>query len=381
MTPGAAARGLFRRLGGPRLLRPARLRVAVERLRGALWLWPLLLAVLAAAAAEVLVRLDRRLEAAGTRPGWVFGGDASAARSVLSTIATATITVLGVTLTITLAVLTLSANAYSPRVIRRFMRDRPLQLTLASLLAVIVFTLVGLRLVRAGEVPGITVTFAVAMTFAVLGLLVWFFHHLASEIRVEAIIGAIHDETLAAIDATPPGSGGAAASGVPGDVVDLVLAPRAGRVVVVDAERLADVARATGGTLVVDLRTGAFTAAGEVIVRQHAGRRPSEEERSSIRAAVVLGRHRTWPSASASWSTSPSARCPRGSTTPRQPRTPSGTPPISCDASRTAVSETGRSPATGGSSSAAPVAPGRISSRCPSARSGGRPRIDPTPRR
>ena len=97
------------------------------------------LGVLAAVGAELLVRLDRVLDDANAQATWVFSGDDDAARSVLSTIATATLTVLGVTLTITLAVLALTASAYSPRVIRRFMRDQLLQIMLGVFVAAVVF--------------------------------------------------------------------------------------------------------------------------------------------------------------------------------------------------------------------------------------------------
>lgn len=76
-----------------------RLVTAVARLRQAarerLWFWPAIAAVLAAVAAEVLVRVDRSLDDENARPLWVFSGNADAARAVLSTIATATMTVLG----------------------------------------------------------------------------------------------------------------------------------------------------------------------------------------------------------------------------------------------------------------------------------------------
>lgn len=145
-------------------------------MRERLWFWPVVIAILAAAAAETLVRVDRALDDNNARPVWVFSGEAGAARDVLSAIASASMTVLGVTLSITLAVLALTGQGYSPRTIRRFIRDPLVQIVIAGFVGTFVFALVALRLVRTDQVPGITVNVLVLLAFAAIALLIAFFH-------------------------------------------------------------------------------------------------------------------------------------------------------------------------------------------------------------
>lgn len=267
-------------------------------MRERLWVVPGLLAILAAIAAELLVRLDRLLDEENARPLWVFSGNADAARSVLSTIATATMTVLGVTLSITLAVLALTAQGYSPRALRRFVRDRVIQAVIGGFVGAFVFALVALRLVREDEVPGITVNVAVLLALAVLGLLVAFFHHMANEIHVERLIEAIWTEARAAIESTlrPLGSGDEGDDPSwppPGSVVATARARRTGRVCRIDDDALADVARATGGTVAVLPGPGDLVSEGEAVARLHGGRAPEQTEIDRLCAAVGLGTRRT----------------------------------------------------------------------------------------
>ncbi len=275
---------------------PGRLGRSLDVLRERLWLWPMALGVLAAVAAEALVRFDRMLDEEDARPFWVFSGNADAARSVLSTLATATMTVLGVTLSITLAGLALTAQGYSPRAMRRFMRDRVIQAVIGGFVGAFVFAIVALRLVREDQVPGITVNVAVLLGFVVLGLLVAFFHHMASEIRVERLIDAIWEETRGVIDATldasiTPLDGAAVPDDLP--LVAQVRATRTGRVRWVDDQALAAVATATGGTAEVAPAPGDFVAEGEPVVRMHGGTPPTAEQIDRLAGAVALGTQRT----------------------------------------------------------------------------------------
>jgi uncharacterized membrane protein len=262
-------------------------------MRTSLWLWPALAGLAGAVAAEFLVRLDRSLE--GDTPGRLgFGGDADAAQAVLATIAGASMTVLGVTISLTLAVLALAAQGYTPRVLTRFMRDRGVQAVVASLIGTFTFSLGALRLVSDDQVPGITVNVAVLLALASLGILIGFFHHLASEIRVERVIAGAWSDALPAIGGLTPLGGDAekgmvtlepAAADIP--------AGRTGRVVWVDEGALMGVARACGSVIVVVPPVGGFICEGETLARSHGGRPPGAAERAAMAGAVRLGTQRT----------------------------------------------------------------------------------------
>jgi uncharacterized membrane protein len=265
-----------------------------DRVRTSLWFWPALAGVVSAAAAEILVRVDRALTVDGRIGELTFGGDADAARTVLSTVAGASMTVLGVTISITLAVLTLAAQGYTPRVLSRFMRDRGVQAVVASLIATFTFSLGALRLVRVDDVPGITVNVAVLAALAALGVLIGFFHHLASEIRVERVIAGAWADALPVIDRL----GSLARGPLAEDVVVQPVAAEArarltGRVVWIDERELMRIADDCGSVIVVVAPVGEFICEGETVARSHGGRPPSDDELGAIADAVQIGTQRT----------------------------------------------------------------------------------------
>ena len=265
---------------------------SLDALRERLWFWPVLLGLVAAVAAEGLVRLDRALDDRGAQPSWVFSGTAAAARSVLATIASASMTVLGVTLSITLAVLALSGQGYSPRTIRRFTRDRLAQAVIGGFVATFVYALVALRLVRVNHVPGVTVSVAVILAIAALGLLVAFFHHMATEIQVESLIDAVWEETRATIARTLPVRGQVDVPPSPeGPPSARALATRSGRVREIDVPRLAALARGAGATIVVVRAPGDFVAEGETVALVYG---PSlTEQAGEVADAIDLGARRS----------------------------------------------------------------------------------------
>lgn len=56
--------------------------------------------------------------------GWLFGGDADAARSSLGAIASSMITVTALTFSLTVVTLQLASSQFSPRLLRTFTRLR-----------------------------------------------------------------------------------------------------------------------------------------------------------------------------------------------------------------------------------------------------------------
>jgi uncharacterized membrane protein len=165
-----------------------------------------------------LARVDRHF---APEPGLdlVFGGDASAARGILVAVAGSLVTVAGVTLSLTIVTFQLVAGQYSPRAVRSLVRDRMIQLTAGVFVGVVAYCLVVLRVVRdaengAGElVPRLSVTAAIVLALAALGLLIIFVHHLASTIRVENIAADVARETLGALEELYPERVGAVADG------------------------------------------------------------------------------------------------------------------------------------------------------------------------
>jgi uncharacterized membrane protein len=68
-------------------------------------------------------------------------GGPDGARTILTAIAAAVITVVGVVFSITILALQLASTQFGPRMLRHFIRDRGTQLTLSTFAATLVFSL------------------------------------------------------------------------------------------------------------------------------------------------------------------------------------------------------------------------------------------------
>jgi uncharacterized membrane protein len=240
----------------------ARLAGLKEYLRSSLWALPAAFVVAAVVLATVLSEV--RPEVDGTLDALVFGGSPEGARELLSALAGAMITVIGLTFSLTVVALQMAAGQFSPRVLRGFLADRGNQVTLSTLVATFAYTIAVLRTIREGGddgeevLPEVAVTGAVLLSLVALGMLVYFLHHLTRQLRVETILQNLTDDTLGTIDRVlAEDSGGPsdradAAPAEPPEEAVAVAARRSGYLQAVNAEGL--VRRASEGGIAVRIR-------------------------------------------------------------------------------------------------------------------------------
>jgi uncharacterized membrane protein len=205
--------------------------------------------------------------------GWLFGGDANAARALLGAIASSMITVTALTFSLTVVTLQLASSQFSPRLLRTFTRDKFVQLTLALFLATFTYALTVLRAVRgagdgggAGElVPKLAVTLAFVLTLASVVGLVLFLAHLTAQIRVETMLRNVHRdaaETMRSVlgerdtDAEPDGPLRPPAH------ARTLLAADDGFLTWVDHEGLLAIAEEEDAVVRLDAHPGAFVVRG-----------------------------------------------------------------------------------------------------------------------
>jgi len=245
-----------------------------DALRTQLWPLPTFAVVLAVAMGVGLPRLDILIADAlpSTLTGYLFGGGAGAARTVLSAIASSLITVTSLTFSLTVVTLQLASGQFSPRLLRTFSRDRVVHVTLALFLATFTYALTVLRTVctsnndQAQFVPQVAVTVAFALALAsVLGL-VLFLAHLAREIRVETMLRNVHEEASETLQRVLPERDSTAASDTalpvpPGNAVPL-LAGSSGFLTRVDEQALLAAAVDADAVVVLDRVPGSSLIAG-----------------------------------------------------------------------------------------------------------------------
>lgn len=268
----------------------------VDHLRSSLWPLPALGVMVALVSAVILTEIDRAVDdLPDSFASVVFGGDAAAARSVLESVAGSVITVTALTFSLTVVTLQLASSQFSPRLLRMFTRDRVVQGTLSLFLGTFVFTLTILRVVRSASdtapdfVPRISVTTTYLLTVASVLALVLFLAHLAREIRVETMMRAVRGEAIDNADRVLTGSETAGSHlPLPAGATSL-LAPTSGfvgQVATVEILRLATELDAVvvidagpGSSVVRDVPAGmAWTFATQVA--------PSDDERERLQRAL-----------------------------------------------------------------------------------------------
>src|ERR1700745_3973078 len=167
-----------------------------ELLRTNLWLVPAI-EVLAAIGLFAATSAADRASYHGSFavPSWVISGSADAARQILTTIAAAIITVVGLVFSIVIVALTLVSTQFGPRMLRTFIRDRGTQLTLGTFVATFVYAVLALGSVGQGSpggfVPHISITVMLALMLADLAVLISFLHHIAVQIQLPQVIAGI----------------------------------------------------------------------------------------------------------------------------------------------------------------------------------------------
>ena len=175
-----------------------------EELRTNLWLVPSTVILGALGLFALTLRLDQGAYHGQFRPpGWVISGSADAARQILTSIAASVITVVGIVFSITIVTLTLASTQFGPRMLRNFIRDRGTQLTLGTFVATFVYCVVALVSIGPGDrgefVPHISITTAFGLVLIDLAVLIYFIHHITTQIQLPQVIASIAKDLAQAV--------------------------------------------------------------------------------------------------------------------------------------------------------------------------------------
>jgi uncharacterized membrane protein len=246
-----------------------------EVLRTSLWFVPSLEVVAAIGLFIGTLAADRAAYRGDfVLPGWVISGSADAARQILTTIAAAIITVVGVVFSIILVTLTLASTQFGPRMLRNFIRDRSTQLTLGTFVATFVYSVLVLASIGVGShgdfVPHISVTVTLGLTVIDLAVLIYFIHHTAISIQLPQVIASIAADLTAAIEeqgsADRPGPEKGPSSAELLNRAEagggVLLAPDSGYLQFIKHQNLVRLATKADAVISLDYRPGHFIVAG-----------------------------------------------------------------------------------------------------------------------
>lgn len=278
-----------------------------EALRTNLWVAPVALTATVLALFIGTYGIDRAAYAGRlTLPSWVLSGTADAARLVLTTVAAAVITVVGIVFSITIVVLTLASTQFGPRMLRNFVRDLGTQVTLGAFVATFCYAVITLVSIGGGSrgdfVPHLSVTVALVLTLLDVGVLVYFLNHIASMIQLPIVIakiaGTLADEISAQENGRLFGIGAARGPSCDELIAQLLTSgadihtTHSGYLQVIRHETLLKVATSADAVIQLPYRPGHFIVAGQVVARVWPAEAAHFVEQNLLRGHVT-GPYRT----------------------------------------------------------------------------------------
>jgi uncharacterized membrane protein len=160
------------------------------------WFLPLTIMLGGVLLALAAIITDQSIDYTPTgRLTYIMSGSVDAARSILSTISSAMMTVAGTVFSITLVALTLASTQFGPRLLRNFMKDRLNQVVLGVYTSTFIYCLIVLRTVHSSEardfIPNVSVLLAIVAAVFNIFLLILFIHHTATAIQADSVIASV----------------------------------------------------------------------------------------------------------------------------------------------------------------------------------------------
>ncbi len=278
-----------------------------EIARGELWVRPALAGVTGVALAVASIAYDRA-GAAGNiwYPKAIAFGSVDDVRSVLTTVATTSLTVVTLLASLTLVALTFASGTVGPRQIRAFLRDRVTQATISVFIGTFVFCIVvplAYRTNGTPYVPHFCALVALVLALVSTGLLVAYLHNVTRAIQPSQVLVRITDELDTAI--REYGQGRSRNCRVPmsldagelecaiaelPDPATEVRCDRTGYLRAIDHDPLVEIADAADSVVRFRVRPGHFVLEGEVVADVW---NCSTAVEHAIRDAVDIGPERT----------------------------------------------------------------------------------------
>ncbi|MCA1713310.1 MAG: DUF2254 domain-containing protein [Actinobacteria bacterium] len=175
----------------------------LDTARASMWFGPVVVASTSFPVTLGLIQV--RPARSGALSQIIWPGTSSDASSMLQVVATSAMTAAGLTFSLTIVALQLASQQFSPRLLRTFARDRLIQSVMALLISAFVVSLTTMRgLDPDRPLPVLALLLALVLgLLSGIGLLV-FVGHMVRRLRIDALMAAVHGDTVATMEATYP---------------------------------------------------------------------------------------------------------------------------------------------------------------------------------
>ena len=245
-------------------------------LRTSVWLVPVMCVLGGVMLSFGTIAIDRITEF-DLIPASLTGGP-DAATAILSTIATAEVTLCALVLTVTMVVVQLAMGQFSPRIVQTFLQDKPSQIAIGLFVATFAHAMLAMREVNneAKTVPGVAIVVAFVLVVLSIVVLVVYVDHIGKSLRVSSLIELVGKATRRTLDERYPDHGHDPPADQPGEHV--IRAPHSGVVSHIDDDKLIALAKDADVDARAAVGRGAFVPAGSAA--HDRARRPRTRRRS-----------------------------------------------------------------------------------------------------
>ena len=270
--------------------------ISLDALRQSFWALPGAGISLGVLVGYFLVEIDYSNELA---PGVFNFVDLQSARAVLQTIATVTVSVIGLSFSVILVALQLASQQLSPRVLRTFQGDRLVQSVLAVFIGTFMYCLIVLAKLREEGVPALSISVGVLSAIIAFVLFVAFIHHIVVSLKPSTLIKRIGADGRSVIEQRWPRAGqdtdvsDRAVLWAAGDDGVAVRAQRAGFVSAMDVDALIRVGAERRLLIVQRAPIGAYVLTGAVLATLHGDHDAATEAGDKVRGQFTLGSERS----------------------------------------------------------------------------------------
>lgn len=221
--------------------------------------------------------------------------------TLLQVLAGSMLTVTTVTLSVLMLALGLAVAHATPRAVPELMADQTTQNALGTFLAAFVFSLGGLFLFGVGVVgdrgTALIYIFALLLVAAAVIYLMQWIHHVAGVIRINKVVGRIHQQSQRVLRSylyvAQDADDSEATDTCPGEN-DHAICPRAaGYVQLIDVTALDALAQENDLTISICVGEGAFVLPRVPTMRVASKIAPDDKLRECLEAALVIGSERS----------------------------------------------------------------------------------------
>jgi len=269
-----------------------------ENLQTNMWLLPSVFSTMCALLACICVYVDLQYD---VNTKQTIGLDIASARTTLSTIATAAVTITSVTFSITVLTLSLAANQLGQRLMPNFMRQVTTQITLGFFLGTFIYTMLILHAISifaVGQfIPFVSVTVGVILGILCLALLLYFIHFITHVIQIDNVLEFLLRDMLTLIDNVFDEQ--PAASCKPANYDELTNKPfvdvtstNPGYIMMIDYEKILEIAKANDHFVEVNFIPGKYVYRNMPLMRVYPQQGQSAKS-WDYASCVVMNNYRT----------------------------------------------------------------------------------------